>query len=126
MRILFKKIPVFHGKVDFSKIKGSVCNIPMEVENICNILPRLVVSSGLIVVKLKRDLKYGVHVYSELVRPHIVYQELTYLKSYNKFYENTSITKCLSTEHMIKFFHLLKFKDNMRLLLKNLFLMERK
>ena len=40
------------------------------------------VSNGLIVVKLKRDLKYRSHVYFEPVRPHIVYQAFPFLKSY--------------------------------------------
>ena len=52
-RILSKKIAITHGKGEFSKIKGSICNIPIEVENVCNILPRTSVSNGLIVVKLK-------------------------------------------------------------------------
>ena len=52
-RILSKKIAIIHGKGEFSKIKGSICNIPIEVENVCNILPRTSVSNGLIVVKLK-------------------------------------------------------------------------
>ena len=42
-----------HGKGEFAKIKGSICNIPMETSNICNILPRPVNSNGLIVVKSK-------------------------------------------------------------------------
>ena len=62
-RLLFKKIAIMHGKGEFSKIKGSICNIPVEAANICNILPRPAVSNGLIVVKLKRDLKYRGHVY---------------------------------------------------------------
>ena len=92
-----------HGKSEFSKIQGSVCNILLDATNICNILPKLNVSNELIVVKLKRNLKYRVHVYSELILPHIVHQELTYLKSCNKFYENISITKCLSSVDIIKF-----------------------
>ena len=84
-----------HGKGDFSKIKGSICNIPIEAANIYNILPRPAVSNGLIVVKLKRDLKYRGHVYLEPVHPHIVYQTVNYLKSYNKFYEGVSIAKGL-------------------------------
>ena len=58
---------------------------------------------GLIVVKLKRDLKYRGHIYFEAVRPHILYQALTYLKSYNKFHEDISIAKGLSNEKMFKF-----------------------
>ena len=33
-------------KGEFSKIKGSICNIPIETANICNILPRSAVSNG--------------------------------------------------------------------------------
>ena len=62
-RIIFKKIAITHGKGEFAKIKGSICNIPIETANICNILPRPADSNGLIVVKLKQDLKYRVHVY---------------------------------------------------------------
>ena len=73
---MFKKIAKMHGKGEFSNIKGRICNIPIEPANICNILPRAVVSNGLVNVKLKQDLKYSGHVYSESVRPHIIYQAL--------------------------------------------------
>ena len=54
---MFKKIAIMHAKGDISKINGSICNITIEAANICNILPRPAVFNGLIVVKLKRDLK---------------------------------------------------------------------
>ena len=75
-----------HRKGEFSKIKRSICNVPIETANVCNILPRPAVSHGLILVKLKRDLKYRGHIYFESDRPHIIYQALTYLKSHSKFY----------------------------------------
>ena len=56
--ILFKKTVIMHEKCKFSKIKGRICNVPVEIANIWNILPRRAVSSGLIVIKLKRNLKY--------------------------------------------------------------------
>ena len=62
-----------NGKSEFSKIKGSICNTYIEAANICNILPRPAVSNGLIMVKLKRGLKYRGHVYFEPVHPHTVY-----------------------------------------------------
>ena len=65
-----------HGKGEFSKIKGSICTLPIETANVCNILPKLAVSNGLILVKLKRGLKYRGHVYFEPVLPHIIYQAL--------------------------------------------------
>ena len=54
-RIQFKKIGIMHGKGEFFKIKVSISNISIEAANFCNILPRLAVSSGLIVLKLKRN-----------------------------------------------------------------------
>ena len=86
--VLIKKIALMHEKCKLSKIKGSICNIPIKAANICSILPRPTFSNGLIVVTLKRDLKYKRHVYFEPATPHTVYQALTYLKSYNKFYED--------------------------------------
>ena len=62
-----------HGKGEFSRIKGSICNVPIEATNVCNILPRSAVSNGLIVVKLKRVLKYRGHAYLEPICPHIIY-----------------------------------------------------
>ena len=44
-----------HKKRGLAKLKGSVCNIPIETANVCNNFPRLVDSNKLIVVKLKRD-----------------------------------------------------------------------
>ena len=67
-RILFKKIAIMHGKGEFFKFKGSICNISIENANTCNILPRLAVPNGLTVVKLKRDLKYRCHVYYILIQ----------------------------------------------------------
>ena len=45
------------------------------------------------------------HVYFEPVRPHSIYQTLTYLKSHNKYYEDISIGKGLSNKGM-------SFSDN--------------
>ena len=39
-RIIFRKIAIMHAKGEFAKIKGSICNIPIETANICNIFPR--------------------------------------------------------------------------------------
>ena len=102
-RILFKKTAITYGKDEFSKIKGSICNIPIEVANVCNIMPRSSVSNGLIMVKLKRDLKYRGHLYFDPVGPHVIYQALIYLKSHNNFYEDISIAKGLSSEYRLKF-----------------------
>ena len=94
---------VMHGKSEFSKIKGSICNIRIEAANICNILPRPTVSNGLVIVKLKRDLKYSGYIYFRPVCPHIICQVLAYLKLHNKFYEDISITNGLSSEDILRF-----------------------
>ena len=71
-RILFKKIAIMNGKGEFFKIEESIYNVPIEPANACNILARPAASSGLILVKLKRDLKYRGHAYFKLVPPHII------------------------------------------------------
>ena len=43
------------------------------------------------------------NIVSSVICPHILYQALTYLKSYNKFYEDISIAKRLTNEGMFKF-----------------------
>ena len=90
-------------KVNFLKINGSICNVPIETANVCNILPRPAVFNGLILVKLKRDLKYRGYAYFEPVCPHIICQALTYLKSHNNFYEDISVTTGLPDESMLNF-----------------------
>ena len=40
-----------HAKREFAKIKGSICNIPIEVANIRKIFRRPADSNGLIMVK---------------------------------------------------------------------------
>ena len=75
----------------FFKIKESICNIPKKAANISNILSRPSVSNGLIINKLKWNLKYNGYVYFEPVRPHTMYQMFAYLKSHNKLYEEISV-----------------------------------
>ena len=95
-----------HEKCEFSIIKGSICNIPIEAENMFNILPRLAVSYGLIIIQLKWDFKYRGHVCFKVVCHirHIIYQALTYLKLHNKFYKYISIVKGLLSKDMFKFY----------------------
>ena len=73
-----------HRKCKFVKVKVIICNIPIDTENVCNILPRPIGSNGLIVVKPNRDLEYC-HAYFEPVQPASVYAVLRYLKTENKF-----------------------------------------
>ena len=87
-RILFKKVLIMHGKGEFAKIKGSICNVPKETSNIYKVLPRPADNNGLILVKLKRHLKYRGHVIFEPVRPTVVCEAIRFLKDHNKFYSD--------------------------------------
>ena len=100
-----------HGKGNFSKIKGTICNIPIEKANVCNILPRPTDSNGLIVVKLKRDLKYRGYIYFEPVCPNVICQALNYLKTHRIFYEDISISEGLPSKEMINFLSTDKHQD---------------
>ena len=89
-RILFAKI-IVTPKGQFRKIKGAICNVPIESEAICNILPRGVDSNGLILLKLKRKLCYRGHVLFQAVRPDVVKEALNYLKQNNFLYNDIEI-----------------------------------
>ena len=45
---------------------------PVECDQTCNILPRLPERSGIILLKLKRKLEFGGHLYFQVVRPRVV------------------------------------------------------
>ena len=107
---MLKKLATVHGKGEFSQIKGSICHIPKETANICNILPKPAVSDRLVVVKLKRDFKYRGHAYFEPVCPQIIYHTLAYLKPHNKLYEDTSIGNGLLSEDMLRFFDIVEIQ----------------
>ena len=105
---MFKKIAIINWKGKFSKIKVTIWNIPIEAAIICNISPSPAVSNWLNVGKLKRNLKYRVHVYFQPIRTHITYQTFAYLKSHNKFYADISIANGFSSEEMFRFFDIVK------------------
>ena len=89
-RILFKKV-VIMPKGQAPKLKGAICNVPLDADDVCNMLPRGADSNGIIMVKLKRKLMYRGHVYFEPVRPNVVLNVLQYLKQNNHFYHNIVI-----------------------------------
>ena len=68
-------------------------------------------SNGLIMMKLKRDLKYGGYVYFESVCPSVIYQALNYLKTHNKFYVGILISEGLSSKDMIDFLDIDEHED---------------
>ena len=54
------------------KIRGAVCNIPVQADAISNVLPRPAEDDGVVLVKLKRKIEFKGHVYFESVRPSFV------------------------------------------------------
>ena len=89
-RMLFKKI-VIMPKGQSPKLNGSICNIPVECKDICNVLPRGMDNNGVVLVKLKRKLCYKGHIIFEPVRPDVIVSVLDYLKEHNPLYSNITI-----------------------------------
>ena len=89
-RIVFEKIIVM-PKGQQRKIKGAICNVPVECDQTCKILPRPPERSGIIMLKLKRKLEFRGHVYFQAVRPEVVLNALNWLKVNNPFYTNISV-----------------------------------
>ena len=56
-RILFKKVSIM-SKGRFPKLKGSIFNKPIEIDDITNVLPPDANSNGLLIVKLALCEKY--------------------------------------------------------------------
>ena len=89
-RIVFQKI-VIMPKGQQRKIKGAICNVPVECEETCRLLPRPSSSSGIILLKLKRKLEFRGHVYFQAVRPQLLLNALNRLKNNNSLYKNITI-----------------------------------
>ena len=88
-RILFKKLSIM-PKGQQPKIKGAICNIPVQTNAITNCLPRKS-DDEIILVKLKRKMIFRGHVYFESVRPDFVEAALNFLKHSNPFYSDVLI-----------------------------------
>ena len=73
------------------KLKSVLCNISIDVVDICNTLPRSADSNGIVIVKFKKKLIYKGHVYFESVRPGIISRLLQYLTLNNPFYHDIEI-----------------------------------
>ena len=85
-RIVFEKIIVM-PKGQQRKIKGAICNVPVDCDQTCNVLPRPPEMSGIIMLKLKRKLAFRGHLYFQAVRPDIVLRALHWLKVNNPLTE---------------------------------------
>ena len=74
------------------KINGNVVNVPADVINTVNLLPRLPEQSGTIKVQLKRRLQYKSSALSLNIRPHKVLQAANWLASSSTLYQDQGIT----------------------------------
>ena len=89
-RIPFKKVTIM-PKGQQPKIRGAMCNIPIQAETVSNVLPSSTDNDRVILVKLKRKIEFKGHVYFESVRPCFVESALNYLKENNHFNSNVLI-----------------------------------
>ena len=56
-QLLFKKVAIM-PKGQSPKIKGSVCNVPVEIMDVSTLLSKQANSNGLVIIKLKKKLEY--------------------------------------------------------------------
>ena len=73
------------------KIKGAICNAPVDCDETCSILPRPPERSCIIMLKLKRKVEFKGHVYFQAVRPQMILHALNWLRINNPLYSNISI-----------------------------------
>ena len=73
------------------KLKGAICNIPIDTSDITNVFPHGTDSSGLIIAKLKCKLSFRGHVCFSPVPPESVYLVLSYLKVKKPYYKDITI-----------------------------------
>ena len=100
-RLLFKKIVM--GKGQYPKIKGAICNIPVNVSDVVDVLPRSSHSSGILLVKLKKKIEFKGHVYFEPVSPEKVHSALLYLKVNNPLYKDVVINMDTIPQELLNF-----------------------
>ena len=86
-QIIFEKI-VVKRKGQQRKIKGAICNVPVECDQTCNQLPHPPDRSCIIILKLKRKLQPRGHVYFQASRPELIQQVLNWLKVHNPLYKD--------------------------------------
>ena len=81
-QIVFEKIMIMH-KGQQRKIRGAICNVPVECDQTCNQLPHPPDRSCIIILKLIRKLQSRGHVYFQASLPELIQQVLNWLKVHN-------------------------------------------
>ena len=89
-RILFKNVTII-SKGQAPKMKGAICNVPINAADICNVLPRGMDNNGIVRVALKKKMCFKSNVYFQPVRPNFVNEILLYLENANHLYSDIEI-----------------------------------
>ena len=113
-RLLFKKAAIM-PKVQLPKLKGAICNVPLETESVCDTLPGVADSNGIVMVKLQQKRTYHGHVFFEAVRPDIEIAGLQYLKQLNHLYKDITIDESQIAENLFS----LNDDEELALILEN-------
>ena len=85
------------------KVSGAICNVPVNCDQTCKVLPRPPERSGIIMLKLKRKLEFRGHVYFQAVRPQLVQNAFNRLVQNNPLYSNV-ITDMSNIDQNLKNF----------------------
>ena len=62
------------------KIKGAICNVPINADDIYKVLPGGMHNNGVVQLCLKKRLNFKSYVLFEAVRPKVVHGVLDFLK----------------------------------------------
>ena len=81
-QIVFEKTVVMH-KGQQRKIKGAICNVPVECDQTWYQLPHQPDRSCIMILKVKRKLQSRGHVYFQASRPELIQQVLNWLRVHN-------------------------------------------
>ena len=73
------------------KIKGAICNVPINADDISKVLPRGMDNNGVAQQCLKKRFNFKSHVSFEAVRPKVVHAVLDLLKKNNALYYDIDI-----------------------------------
>ena len=73
------------------KVKGAICNVTINADDIWKILSRGMDNNGVVQVCFQRKLNFKSHVFFEAVRPTVLQRVLYFLKKYNLLYYDIDI-----------------------------------
>ena len=74
-----------------SKIKGAICNVPINADDICKVLPRGMDNNGNVQLYLKKRLNFKSHILFEAVRPKVAHDVLDFFKKKNALYYDIDV-----------------------------------